>query len=310
MVTISSPQEVRHVKRISFGDKVMLIVIYVFLSLLAFSALYPFWNAVAVSFNVGVDTAKGGVTFWPREFTTENYKIILQDDRLLNGFFISISRTVIGTATSIFMTALLAFGMTRTYLIGRKYYTLFFIFTLYFGGGLIPTYLLIRSLGLMDSNLVFIIPSLISVWNMIIFRTFFRGLPVGLEESAHIDGCSNWGTFFRIILPLSGPVIATLALLTAVGHWNDWFLPSIYITSDHLLPIQTILRQTLNANIVSGSSSVLDSASVALLDQARQITSKSLTMAMMIVVTLPIILVYPFVQKYFVKGVLVGSLKE
>ncbi|MBU5349200.1 MULTISPECIES: carbohydrate ABC transporter permease [Paenibacillus] len=297
-------------KRISFGDKVMLIVIYVFLSLLAFSALYPFWNAVAVSFNVGVDTAKGGVTFWPREFTTENYKIILQDDRLLNGFFISISRTVIGTATSIFMTALLAFGMTRTYLIGRKYYTLFFIFTLYFGGGLIPTYLLIRSLGLMDSFLVFIIPSLISVWNMIIFRTFFRGLPVGLEESAHIDGCSNWGTFFRIILPLSGPVIATLALLTAVGHWNDWFLPSIYITSDHLLPIQTILRQTLNANIVSGSSSVLDSASVALLDQARQITSKSLTMAMMIVVTLPIILVYPFVQKYFVKGVLVGSLKE
>lgn len=297
-------------KRISFGDKVMLIVIYVFLSLLAFSALYPFWNAVAVSFNVGVDTAKGGVTFWPREFTTENYKIILQDDRLLNGFFISISRTVIGTATSIFMTALLAFGMTRTYLIGRKYYTLFFIFTLYFGGGLIPTYLLIRSLGLMDSFLVFIIPSLISVWNMIIFRTFFRSLPVGLEESAHIDGCSNWGTFFRIILPLSGPVIATLALLTAVGHWNDWFLPSIYITSDHLLPIQTILRQTLNANIVSGSSSVLDSASVALLDQARQITSKSLTMAMMIVVTLPIILVYPFVQKYFVKGVLVGSLKE
>lgn len=297
-------------KRISFGDKVMLIVIYVFLSLLAFSALYPFWNAVAVSFNVGVDTAMGGVTFWPREFTTENYKIILQDDRLLNGFFISISRTVIGTATSIFMTALLAFGMTRTYLIGRKYYTLFFIFTLYFGGGLIPTYLLIRSLGLMDSFLVFIIPSLISVWNMIIFRTFFKGLPAGLEESAHIDGCSNWGTFFRIILPLSGPVIATLALLTAVGHWNDWFLPSIYITSDHLLPIQTILRQTLNANIVSGSSSVLDSASVALLDQARQITSKSLTMAMMIVVTLPIILVYPFVQKYFVKGVLVGSLKE
>ncbi|SEL28891.1 putative aldouronate transport system permease protein [Paenibacillus sp. cl141a] len=297
-------------KRISFSDKVTLIVIYVFLSLLAFSALYPFWNAVAVSFNVGVDTAKGGITFWPREFTTENYNIILQDDRLLNGFFISVSRTIIGTATSIFMTALLAFGMTRSYLIGRKYYTLFFIFTLYFGGGLIPTYLLIRSLGLMDSFLVFIIPSLISVWNMIIFRTFFKGLPVGLEESANIDGCSNWGTFFRIILPLSGPVIATLALLTAVGHWNDWFLPSIYITNDNLLPIQTILRQTLNANIVTGSSSVLDSASTALLENARQITSKSLTMAMMIVVTLPIILVYPFVQKYFVKGVLVGSLKE
>lgn len=297
-------------KRISTGDKIVLVLIYTFLTLLAFSALYPFWNAVAVSFNQGVDTAKGGITFWPREFTLENYKIILDDDRLANGFFISVSRTIVGTATSIFMTALLAFGMTRTYLIGRKFYMVFFIFTMYFAGGLIPSYLLIRSLGLMNSFWVFIIPSLISVWNMIIFRTFFRGLPAGLEESASIDGCSNWGMFFRIILPLSGPVIATLSLLTAVGHWNDWFLPSIYITSDHLLPIQTILRQTLNANIVTNSNSVLDSASAMLMERSKQITSKSLTMAMMIVVTLPIILVYPFVQKYFVKGVLVGSLKE
>jgi len=186
----------------------------------------------------------------------------------------------------------------------------FFVFTMYFAGGLIPSYLLIRSLGMMNSFWVFIIPSLISVWNMIIFRTFFKGLPVGLEESASIDGCSNWGMFFRIILPLSGPVIATLALFTAVGHWNDWFLPSIYITSDNLLPIQTILRQTLNANIVTNSNSVLDSASAMFMERSKQITSKSLTMAMMIVVTLPIVLVYPFVQKYFVKGVLVGSLKE
>ncbi|KOR76211.1 carbohydrate ABC transporter permease [Paenibacillus solani] len=297
-------------KRISTGDKIVLVLIYTFLTLLAFSALYPFWNAVAVSFNQGVDTAKGGITFWPREFTLENYKIILDDDRLANGFFISISRTIVGTITSIFMTALLAFGMTRNYLIGRNFYMVFFVFTMYFAGGLIPSYLLIRSLGLMNSFWVFIIPSLISVWNMIIFRTFFKGLPVGLEESASIDGCSNWGMFFRIILPLSGPVIATLALFTAVGHWNDWFLPSIYITTDNLLPIQTILRQTLNANIVTNSNSVLDSASAMLMERSKQITSKSLTMAMMIVVTVPIILVYPFVQKYFVKGVLVGSLKE
>ncbi|UNK18155.1 carbohydrate ABC transporter permease [Paenibacillus sp. N3/727] len=297
-------------KRISFNDKVMLVVIYTLLSLLAFSALYPFWNAIAVSFNVGVDTAKGGITFWPREFTLENYEIILKDERLINGFLISVARVIVGTVSSIFMTALLAYGMTRTYLIGRSYYMVFFVFTMYFGGGLIPTYLLIRSLGMMDSFAVFIIPSLISVWNMIVFRTFFKSLPVGLEESANIDGCSTWGIFFRIILPLSGPVIATLALLTAVAHWNDWFLPSIYITNEKLLPIQTILRQTLNANIVSGQSSLLDSASVALMEKTKQITSKSLTMAMMIVVTMPIIAVYPFLQKYFVKGVLVGSLKE
>lgn len=297
-------------KRISLGDKIMIITIYVLLTLLAFSALYPFWNAIAVSFNQGVDTAKGGITFWPREFTLENYKIILDDERLGNGFLISISRTIIGTATSILMTAILAFGMTRSYLIGRNFYMVFFVFTMYFAGGLIPTYLLIRSLGLMNSFWVFIIPSLVSVWNMIIFRTFFRGLPAGLEESASIDGCSNWGMFFRIILPLSGPVIATLSLFTAVGHWNDWFLPSIYITTESLLPIQTILRQTLNANIVTNSNAILDSASVMLMNRSKQITSKSLTMAMMIVATLPIVLVYPFVQKYFVKGVLVGSLKE
>ncbi|MGM1049103.1 putative aldouronate transport system permease protein [Paenibacillus uliginis N3/975] len=297
-------------KRISFNDKVMLVVIYTLLSLLAFSALYPFWNAIAVSFNVGVDTAKGGITFWPRQFTLENYEIILKDERLINGFLISVARVIVGTVSSIFMTALLAYGMTRTYLIGRSYYMVFFVFTMYFGGGLIPTYLLIRSLGMMDTFAVFIIPSLIGVWNMIVFRTFFKGLPVGLEESANIDGCSTWGIFFRIILPLSGPVIATLALLTAVAHWNDWFLPSIYITNEKLLPIQTILRQTLNANIVSGQSSLLDSASVALMEKTKQITSKSLTMAMMIVVTMPIIAVYPFLQKYFVKGVLVGSLKE
>lgn len=288
----------------------MLVIIYGLLSLLAFSAFYPFWNAIVVSFNMGVDTAKGGITFWPREFTLQNYEIILGDSRLLNGFAVSISRAVFGTVASIFMTALLAYGMTRTYLIGRGFYMVFFVFTMYFGGGLIPTYLLIRSLGLMDSFLVFIIPSLISVWNMIIFRTFFKGLPNGLEESAHIDGCSTWGIFFRIILPLSGPVIATLALLTAVAHWNDWFLPSIYITNGNLMPIQTILRETLNANIVSEQTALLDTSSIALMEKTKQITSKSLQMAIMIVVTMPIIMVYPFLQKYFVKGVLVGSLKE
>lgn len=297
-------------KRLSFSDRLMLVIIYSLLSLLAFSAFYPFWNAIVVSFNVGVDTAKGGITFWPREFTLQNYEIILGDSRLLNGFAVSISRAVIGTVASIFMTALLAYGMTRSYLIGRGFYMVFFVFTMYFGGGLIPTYLLIRSLGLMDSFLVFIIPSLISVWNMIIFRTFFKGLPNGLEESAHIDGCSTWGIFFRIILPLSGPVIATLALLTAVAHWNDWFLPSIYITNGNLMPIQTILRETLNANIVSEQTALLDTSSIALMEKTKQITSKSLQMAIMIVVTMPIIMVYPFLQKYFVKGVLVGSLKE
>ncbi|MFF2885707.1 carbohydrate ABC transporter permease [Paenibacillus sp. NPDC057967] len=296
--------------RLGFSDKLMMIFIYVFLIVLSFSAFYPFWNALVVSLNLGVDTAKGGITFWPRVFTWENYEIVFKDDRLINGFFVSVARTVVGTITAILMTAILAYGMTRRELIGKNYFMFFFVFTMYFGGGLIPSYLLISSLGLMNKFLVFIIPALISVWNMIIFRTFFKSLPVGLEESAQIDGATNWGIFFRIVLPLSGPVIATLSLFTAVAHWNDWFTPSIYITNENLVPIQTMLRQILNANIVTDMSSNMDTASIARLDQMRTITTKSLTMATMMVATMPIVMVYPFVQKYFVKGVLIGSLKE
>ncbi|REK69384.1 carbohydrate ABC transporter permease [Paenibacillus paeoniae] len=295
-------------KRVSFGDRLLLYFIYAFLILLSFSALYPFWNAFVVSFNEGMDTSRGGITFWPRVFTWDNYDVVFQDNKLINGFLISFYRTIVGTVSATLMTAILAYGMTRSFLMGRKFYMIFFIFTMYFGGGLIPNFLLIRSLGLMDNFLVFIIPGLISVWNMIIFRTFFKGLPAGLEESAQVDGCSTWGIFFRIILPLSGPVIATLGLFTAIAHWNDWFVPSIYITNPDLLPVQTILRRLLNSNIIELSG--LPNDVISKINSARTFTSKSLTSATMMVVTLPIIIVYPFVQKYFVKGVLIGSLKE
>ncbi|MEF2967128.1 carbohydrate ABC transporter permease [Paenibacillus sp. M1] len=296
--------------RDSLGDRVMVVIIYIFLTLLAVSTLYPFLNALAVSFNQGLDTSKGGVTLWPRVFTLENYKIVFKDDRLMSGFIVSVLRTVIGTVTSILCTAIFAYGMSRRELIGRKYYMVMCIITMYFGGGLIPSFLLIRNLGLLNSFWVFIIPALISVWNMIIFKTFFQGLPAGLEESAKIDGCGNWGTLFRVVFPLSGPVIATLSLFTAVSHWNEWFLAGIYISDQNLYPIQTILRQILLSNIVSEQASSLDASSLAHLQRAKTVTSKSLSMATMMVATIPIICVYPFVQKYFVKGVLVGSLKE
>lgn len=296
--------------RTNIGDRIFIVLIYIFLTLLAFSAFYPFWNALIISFNEGMDTSKGGVTFWVREFTLENYKIVFEDERLMNGFVIAILRTVIGTVTAILATSIFAYGMSKRELMGRKYYMVMCIVTIYFGGGLIPSYMLIRNLGLFNSFWVFIIPALISVWNMIIFRTFFQGLPQGLEESAKIDGCGNWGTFFRIVLPLSGPVIATLSLFTAVNHWNEWFVASIYITKDELMPIQTILRQILFSNIASEQLSNVDVSSIVHMNAAKKITSKSLTMATIMVATLPIVCVYPFLQRFFVKGVLVGSLKE
>jgi len=295
-------------KRLSYNDRVMVVCIYLFLIILSFSALYPFWNTLVVSLNEGTDTSLGGITFWPREFTFANYEIVFGDKAIGNAFFVSVSRTIVGTITAIFMTSLLAYGMSKSHLIGRGYYTFFFIFTMYFGGGLIPTFLLIRSLGLMDNFLVFIIPGMISVWNMIVFRTFFRSLPVGLEESAQIDGCTNWGVYFRMVLPLSLPVIATLGLFTAIAHWNDWFSPSIYIKNPDLLPIQTILRKLLNSNVISDQAG-MDSISVEKMSK-KALTSKSLIAATIMVVTVPIMLVYPFVQRFFVKGVMVGSLKE
>ncbi|MFD0870768.1 Inner membrane ABC transporter permease protein ycjP [Chlamydia abortus] len=296
--------------RDSIGDRIFTSLIYVFLAVLAFSTFYPFWNSLVISFNEGIDTSKGGITFWPRVFTLDNYKIVFEDPRLMNGFVIAALRTVIGTVTAIMATSIFAYGMSKKELMGRKYYMIMCIITMYFAGGLIPTYMLIRGLGLFNSFWVFIIPGLISVWNMIIFRTFFQGLPQGLEESAKMDGCGNWGTFFRIVLPLSGPVVATLSLFTAVAHWNEWFVASIYITNEKLLPIQTVLRQILFSNIASEQLSNVDVSSIAHMNAAKKITSKSLTMATIMVATIPIVCVYPFLQKYFVKGVLVGSLKE
>lgn len=299
--------------KFSWEDRVLHFIISTLLILLGFSTLYPFWNSLVLSLNVGSDTAMGGVTFWPRRWTLENYDIVLQDTRLLRAFMISVLRTVLGTVLSIFFTALFAYALSKRGLIGRKYYMIFCIITLYFSGGLIPSFLLIRELGMMNTFWVMVIPGFISVWNMIIFRTFFMELPDGLEESAKIDGCNDFGIFFRIVIPISGPVIATLSLFTAVGHWNDWFGPSIFINQENLLPIQTVLKQILNSNIVTDQMLQATGGNAAALDtmsRAQTVTTKSLTMATMMVATLPIILVYPFVQKYFVKGVLIGSLKE
>lgn len=297
--------------KLSHGDRTMIFLIYGFLVILGFATFYPFWNSLVISFNNGMDTSLGGVTFWPRDFTLDNYQIVFKDKRLINGFLISILRTVVGTFLAILCTAIFAYGMSRKGLIGKKYYMIMCIMTMYFSGGLIPYFLVVRELGMMDTFWVMVIPGIISVWNMIIFRTFFLGLPEGLEESAKIDGCSNWGIFFRIVLPLSGPVIATLSLFTAVYHWNDWFTATIFINDADLLPIQTKLQQILKSNIMSEQMSQMSSAAKAAMQRMKSnVTTKSLSMATMIVATVPIMLVYPFVQKYFVKGVLIGSLKE
>ncbi|MBP3965077.1 carbohydrate ABC transporter permease [Paenibacillus lignilyticus] len=298
--------------RAGIGEKLLMTAIYGFLIGLGFVTLYPFWNSFVISLNAGADTAFGGITFWPRAFTLDNYVVVLKDGRFMNGFLIAVLRVLVGTVLSIFFTAMLAYGMSRRQVVFKKYYMIFFIITMFFSGGLIPFYMVVRELGMLNTFWVMVVPGIISVWNMIIFRTFFQELPDGLEESAKIDGCTNFGIFFRIVFPVSGPVFATLSLFTAVYHWNDWFNPAIFINNSHLLPVSAVLQQILNSNLAQemiAQSTGGNAAALDALTRARTVTNKSLSMATMVVATIPIIAVYPFLQKYFVKGVLVGSLK-
>jgi putative aldouronate transport system permease protein len=294
----------------SRSDYLVDAIIYVALLLFAFVTIYPLWNCIVISFNAGSDTARGGITFWPRQFTLENYQVVFRNEGIYRAFVVSVLRTVVGTALSIFFTAMLAYGLSKK-VTGGKFYMLLCVITMYFSGGLIPTYLLIRSLHMMNTFWVLVIPGMVSVFHMIVFRAFFLSLPSELEEAAKIDGCSNLGVFFRVVLPLSGPVLASLSLFTAVYHWNEWFSASIYISDQKLYPLQTLLAQVINSNLMSEQLAQAGSATSVFMDKIRQsVTTKSLLMTTMVVATLPIIAVYPFIQKHFAKGVMLGSLKE
>ncbi|MDR2747500.1 MAG: carbohydrate ABC transporter permease [Treponema sp.] len=292
----------------NFEDRFFTGLIIAVLVFICFSMFYPFWNAVVIAFNESRDTTAGGLTFWPRKFTLENVSYVLQDPRIGNAFFISVLRTGIGTFVAVLINALFAFSLSRPELKLRKVYLALSIFALYFSGGMIPTYILIRDIGLRNNFWVYIFPGALSVWNMIIFRSFFASLPAGLIESARIDGAGWYLIFFRIIIPISLPVFATLSLFTAVGHWNSWFDAALYISRQELSPIQTILNTILNSNSMQELMSKLPGPAATALSHL-VISSRTVSMTTMVVATMPILLVYPFIQRYFVHGVMIGSLK-
>ena len=284
------------------------IGIYVFMALLAVATLYPFLHSLAISLNEARNTALGGITVWPRAFTLENYKTIAQNQALYRAFVVTVLRTVVGTGGSVLATAMFAYGLSKNNLKGRNIYMTLCLITMYFNGGLIPYYMLIRNLHLSNSFWVYIVPNLISVWNMIIMRTYFRTLPEAIEESARIDGASTFGVFFRIVMPVSSPIVATIALFNGVFHWNAWFDAAIYITNEELKPIQSILNSLINSNKFAEEIAKAG-AGASLLSNTNVINSRSLTMATMIVTIIPIVMVYPFLQKYFAKGLMIGSVK-
>ena len=227
-------------------EKVFNVFNIILLLLLAIVFAYPFWYLFIISLNGGEDAIRGGIFLWPRVFTLSNYEYILNDNSTIRAFLVSVGRTVAGTVLGILFTSMVAFALSRKELPGKRFFTIIFLITMYFSGGLIPFYILLVDTHLINTFYVLIIPFLFSIWNMIIMRTSMRSLPESLIESAKIDGASFFRILFQIVIPLSMPVLAALSLFTAVGHWNDWFSGAYYITSDALRPLQTHLMMVLN----------------------------------------------------------------
>ncbi|MBB6675624.1 carbohydrate ABC transporter permease [Cohnella nanjingensis] len=302
------------VRRMSLPDRIYSTLNYAVLLIFCVTALYPFLYFLALSFNDGYDAMKGGIYFIPRVFTLQNYSKAFNNPLILNSFFISIARTVVVTVLSVLLTAMLAYGLSRKGLPGRKYIVFFFFFTTLFSGGLIPTFILFRQLHIINTFWVLVLPSLYNFFNAIVMKTFFDGIPAGLTESAKIDGAGELSVFWRIILPLSLPVMATIALFVGVGCWNDWFTGQFFIQNEKLQPAATFLNKMISEASFQSMTSSNGGSSIQNMNQAqmelRGVTPEALRMTFVIIITTPIICVYPFLQKYFVKGVLVGSLKE
>lgn len=279
-------------------------IIYIVMALICFVALYPVWYTVVISFNDSSDAMRGGVYWFPRKFSLESYRAVFQDKTIVQAFMVTVLRTLIGTVTSVFFTAMVAYAFSKKHIMFNKFYTILGTITMFFGGGLIPYFITIKNLGLYDSFLVYIIPGLFNFYNMIIFMSFFKSMPASLEESAKLDGANDMLIFVRIIIPLSMPVVATIALFNGVGHWNDYFTGVMYINKAALQPIQTYLYRIV-ASASASKAVVAMPAGVS----AQQVSSQSVRLATMVVTTFPIMCVYPFLQKYFVKGMLIGSIK-
>ncbi|MBB5326359.1 putative aldouronate transport system permease protein [Anoxybacillus tepidamans] len=295
---------------VSWGDVVFDVCNYSFMVFLCIVMIYPMLNTLAISLNDANDAMKGGIYLWPREFTLYNYQYVLKENTLLNALLISVLRTVLGTGISVFCTAMVAYVISRKEFVFRKFVTIAFILTMYFNGGLIPTYLLMRDLHLIGTFWVYIIPGIIGVFNLIVIRSFIEGLPNSLIESARIDGAGEFKIFFKIVLPLSLPVLATVSLFVAVYQWNSWFDVFLYNSSNpNLSTLQYELMKILqNTNATMSGKTAADAFANAQAD-ANTVTPASIRATMTIIASVPIILVYPFLQKYFIKGLTLGGVK-
>lgn len=295
----------------SKGERIFGLFNILFMVVLIVITLYPYINQLAVSLNDGRDTAFGGITIFPRVFTWKNYITVFSNSGFSASVCISVLRVCAGTLTGLILTTGAAYALTKKELPGRNAFITFLIVPMFISGGLIPTFMLYRYLNLMNNFLVYVLPAAFGFFNMVIIRTYLQSIPASMEESAIIDGANDLQVLMKIMLPLSMPVMATVSLWMAVGHWNDWITSLYFITRKELFTLQYIMYKvvkeaelvnemiTLNTRISSGNTV-----------QAAKVTPESVKAATIIVTTIPIVILYPFLQKYFVKGVMVGAIKE
>ncbi|WP_339819110.1 carbohydrate ABC transporter permease [Paenibacillus sp. FSL R7-0216] len=263
----------------------------------------PLWNVIVSSFSSGRSLAEGGFVFWPKEFSLENYEAVFRDDTIWQSFLISVLKTVIGVVTHVFFCAMIGYGLSKSNVRGRKLYVTMGVITMFFSGGMIPTYLLIKSLGLLNSFWVYIIPALFSYYDVVILMNFFRNVPDSLEESAKIDGAGDWRIFLKIFIPLSMPAMATIALFNGVNQWNDFMTTKLYITDQYLYPLQMKLYEIIVQSQTQSMQNIAGSVVI-------ETTTKGVQLATIVITTLPIVVIYPLLQRYFISGMMLGAVKE
>ncbi|KHL97014.1 sugar ABC transporter permease [Paenibacillus sp. IHB B 3415] len=285
-------------------DRIVLGVIFTLLVLLVVAIIGPLIYMVVASFMEPTALLNKGLSFDFSDYSLEGYRMILSDDKIIGGFLNALLYSSVFTVITVSVCVFAGYPLSLDDFVGRKIIMTLFIITMFFGGGLIPTYLVVKSLGMLDTIWALVIPGAVSVWNIILARTFFRGLPKEMNEAAKIDGASDFTIFFSIIIPLSKPIVFVLALYAFVGHWNDFFQSLIYLENQDKYPLQLVLRRILILNKVDPNivSSIKEQAELARL-------SELMKYAAIVVSSLPLLVMYPFFQKYFEKGVMVGSLK-
>ena len=290
-------------------DKLFNVFNYIFLTLAAVVVLYPLLYIVSASISDPAAVNSGTTWLLPKGITFDGYKLIFENSDIWRGYLNTIFYTVLGTFINLAITIPAAYALSRRDLAGRNLFMGMFVLTMFFGGGLIPTYLVVKNLGLIDTIWAMLLPNAAAVYNIIIARVFFEvTIPKELEESATIDGATNFKMFFKVILPLSAPIIAVMALFYGVAHWNGYFNALIYLSDRNLYPLQLVLREILVLQEMS-SQNINMSSSMAVVLHSKQQLASIIKYGVMIVSTLPIIIMYPFMQRHFVKGVMIGSLK-